>query len=226
MYAASSLTDAFTEIAHAFEKAHPGVTVELSFGGSQALRVQIEHGAPADLFATADPAQTDSLERKGLAAPAASFAHNRLVVVTPAKGARVKSLSDLTLPGLKIVLAERTVPAGRYADEAIGLMESARDGDFARRVLANVASRETNVRAVLAKVVLGEADAGIVYRSDAAAAAGRVVALEIPEAGEILAEYRIAVTARAGRAPLALSFRDAVVGDAGRGVLRRHAFDR
>lgn len=226
VYAAASLTDAFTEIARSFERSHPGVEVDLSFGGSQALRIQIEHGAPADLFASADPAQTDSLERQGLARTAAAFAHNRLVVAIPAERARVKTLSDLAHPGLRIVLAERTVPAGRYAEEALARMERARGAGFVRSVTANVMSRETNVRAALAKVVLGEADAAIVYATDAASAAGKVAALEIPEAAEIQAEYRIALTERAAGSPQALAFRDAVLGDAGRAVLWRHGFER
>jgi molybdate transport system substrate-binding protein len=115
VFAASSLTEAFGEIAAVFEAGHPGTRVELSFAGSQVLRTQIEQGAPADVFASADREHTDALVRKGLLGPTRVFARNAVVVVTPAGAARVSSLADLARPGTRVVLAGPSVPAGRYA---------------------------------------------------------------------------------------------------------------
>jgi molybdate transport system substrate-binding protein len=222
VFAASSLTEAFREIAAQLQAARPGTRVELSFAGSQVLRTQIEQGAPADVFASADQEHASALVRAGLLGPTRVFARNALVVAVPAGAARVTSLADLGRPGTRIVLASPSVPAGRYAAEALRLLD--RDGSlgegFLARVRRNVVSEETNVRAVLSKVVMGEADAGVVYRTDAAGAGTRVRALELPVA--VVAEYPIGLVV-GGRAAAA-AFVDLVLGERGQAILRRHGF--
>ena len=227
VFAAASLTEAFGELAAEFERAHPGVRVEVSFAGSQVLRTQIEQGAPADVFAAADPVHTEALVQAGLLGPTRVFATNRLVVAVPAEGSRVGRLEDLALPGVHVVLAGPAVPAGRYAAQALSLLAATgRYGPgFEARVLANLASQETSVRAALARVALGEADAAFVYATDAAATRA-VRALEIPESCNVTAEYPIGVVARSPAAARAREFVELVRGEAGQAVLRRPGFGR
>jgi len=221
--AATSLTEAFGELAAAFEANRPGTRVELTFAGSQVLRTQIEQGAPADVFASADHEHAEALVRAGLLGPVRVFARNRLVVVTPAEGARVLSLADLVRPGTRVVLAGPSVPAGRYAAVALRRLdaEGGLGAGFGARVRANVVSEETNVRATLSKVALGEADAGFVYATDAASASGKVRVLDLPV--DVVAEYPIGVLAGA-RSPAAAAFVDLVLGERGQAILRRHGF--
>ena len=221
--AAASLTEAFGEIAAAFEASRPGTRVELSFAGSQMLRTQIEQGAPADVFASADHEHADALVRAGLLGPVRVFARNRLVVVTPAEGARVLSLADLARPGTRVVLAGPSVPAGRYAAAALRRLdaEGGLGAGFGARVRANVVSEETSVRATLSKVALGEADAGFVYATDASSASGKIRVLDLPF--DVVAEYPIGVLAGA-RSPAAAAFVDLVLGERGQAILRRHGF--
>jgi molybdate transport system substrate-binding protein len=224
VFAASSLTEAFGEIALAFEADHPGTKVEASFAGSQVLRTQIEQGARADVFASADLEHASALAGAGLLGPPRVFARNRLVVVVPGEAARVASLAGLARPGTRIVVAGPAVPAGRYAAEALRRLdgEGGLGPGFGARVLANVVSEETNVRAVLSKVALGEADAGFVYRTDAATAGGKVRVLELP-AG-VVAEYPIGVLRRARDRQAAEAFVEMVLGERGQAILRRHGF--
>jgi molybdate transport system substrate-binding protein len=223
--AAASLQGALAEAAAAYEKAHPGTTVETAFGGSQLLRAQIEQGARADVFVGADREHAAALVRAGLLGPTRVLARNRLAVVaTPGEG-RVRGLDDLAAPGVRIVVAAPAVPAGRYTDELLAKLGRARgQADFADRVRANVMSEETNVRAVLAKVRLGEADAGFVYATDAAEAGKDVRVLALPDAGNVVAEYPIGVVTRAEAKETAGRFVDFLLGDAGQAILRRHGF--
>jgi molybdate transport system substrate-binding protein len=223
--AAASLVEAFTEMAAAYGRAHPGQHVELTFAGSQVLATQIEHGTSADVFASADMAHAEALARGGLLRPARTFARNKLVVVAPARPGRVRGLEDLSRPGVRLVLAAPNVPAGRYAGELLSALE-ARGGygaGFRARVEANVVSRETSVRAVLAKVALGEADAGIVYRTDAASS-DKVREVGLPAGTEVQAEYAIGVLVRSPAGPRAEAFVAFVLGPAGRSILLRHGF--
>jgi len=173
VFAAASLTDAFTEIGENFEAANPGVTVTFNFAGSQALRTQIEEGAPADVFASAHAKEMDTLVAGNFVDTSAPqiFLNNKLVVILPAENpAGIEKLEDLTTPGLKLVLAAEEVPVGTYARQSLELMNAQFGTEFKDKVLANVVSNEDNVKQVVAKVQLGEADAGIVYTSDATAA--------------------------------------------------------
>jgi molybdate transport system substrate-binding protein len=227
VFAASSLTEAFREIGAAYEKTHPGQTIELNFAGSQILRTQIEQGAGADVFASADIVHANLLHSAELLSEPRVFTRNRLVAIVPVEGARVKGLADLAKPGIKVVLAGSTVPVGRYARQAIAqLGASGQYGEsFAARVEANVVSEETNVRAVLARIALGEADAGIVYVTDAAGDE-RLRTIEIPERSNVVAEYAIGVVAKTPSEALASSFVALVLGARGQAVLAKHGFAR
>lgn len=227
VFAASSLTEAFEEAGTTFEAAHPGTRVRFNFGGSSALTTQITEGAPADVFASADTAQMALAVQRGDAGEPRTFATNSLVVVTPADGTQVRAFADLASPNLKLVLAAPDVPAGRYAREALTRASAPRAGireGFAQEVLANVRSNEPNVRAVLTKVQLGEADAGIVYATDARAAAGDVTVVEIPAAYNPTAEYPIAVVTGTHDAALARTFLEFILSAEGQAILQRFGF--
>jgi molybdate transport system substrate-binding protein len=231
VFAASSLTEAFTKLGAQYEKAHPGMRVRFDFAGSQQLAARLEQGARADVFASADARWMAFASAKGLlAGPSQPFAHNSLVLIVPRSNpARIGALADLRRPGVKLVLCGDAVPAGHYARQVLrNLGASAANGistDFATRVLANVVSEEENVRAVVSKVSLGEADAGFCYRSDVNASAQRYVkAFEIPAAANVIAEYPIAVLKDAPRATDAQAFVALVLSDAGQAVLRHAGF--
>lgn len=220
--AASSLTDAFTELAEAFEAEHDGAEVELNFGSSSSLATQIVEGAPADVFASANQAQMDVVVDAGLAESSTIFALNRIVVAAPSDSDVVQSFEDIANPGVRLVLAGAEVPVGDYARQAIDAAEAATPG-FAEAALANVVSEEANVRAVLAKVELGEADAGIVYETDAAISGDAVRVVAVPEEYVPASEYPIAVV---GEEPssLARSFVEFVQSAEGQAILARYGF--
>lgn len=226
VFAAASLGDAFREIGAAFEATHPGIRVELECGGSAQLRVQIEQGAPADVFAAADLETVESLERAGRTDRARTFATNRLVVVTPARAAGVATLAGLGRRGVRLALAGPSVPAGRYAASAIAAMDRSRryGPRFAARVRANIVSEETSVRAALTRVALGEADAAFVYATDAASAASRVRVIAIPDSLAPPVCYGIARVLGSSRHPAAPAFVAFVTGPAGGAILRRFGF--
>lgn len=224
VFAAASLTDAFSEAGKRFESAHPGARVSFSFGSSATLAAQINEGAPADVFASANTAQMAAAEKTGAARDPRVFATNRLVVVT-ARQSSVESYRDLANPAIRLVLAAKDVPAGQYARESL-VKASTPAGygeDFARRVLANLKSEEVNVRAALAKVELGEADAAIVYATDVGAAR-KARALSIPEEFNIEARYPIAVLRDAKGAGAAESFVQFLLSPAGQAVLGEFGF--
>jgi molybdate transport system substrate-binding protein len=225
VFAAASLTEAFGDLARLFGELHPGATVEFQFAGSQLLRTQLEQGASADLFASADTAQMNPLARAKLVGPSTVFAHNALAVVASSRSKRVQSLGDLAKPRVRIVVAGATVPVGRYTAQVMAKISAAGiyGHDFQPRVTANIRSEETNVRSVLSKVGLGEADAGFVYRTDVRDAEG-VTILEIPAAVNVVAVYPMAVVQRSARKQLATSFQELVTSERGRAVLASHGF--
>ncbi len=202
VFAASSLTNAFNGVKTAFEAANPGVTVIYNFGGSPTLRTQLEQGAKADVFASADEVQMNQAVQSGVIGGAITkFATNRLVVITPADGASVSALADLAKPSIKLVLALPDVPAGNYARQSLAKLNGAAGlpTDFRDRALANVVSGETNVRQVVSKVSLGEADAGIVYATDVTAEVkAKLKTIAIPDTANVLAIYPVALVKGSG----------------------------
>ena len=228
VFAAASLTDAFAAIEQELEAANPNLSITYNFGGSQALMTQLEEGAQADVFASANVAQMDAAIAAGLVAGAPlPFTHNRLAVVTPADNpADIQSAADLGKDGVLLVLAQPEVPAGRYARESVCLMatDTATYGaGFIERVAANVVSEEEDVRDVLAKVALGEADAGIVYVSDAVAAGDQVHVVDIPDEVNVIATYPVAILA-GGDEALGPAFVSYLLGDEGQATLERYGF--
>jgi len=228
VFAAASLTDAFTELGRQFEQAHPGVTVRLNFAGSQTLATQIEQGAKADVFASADQRWMRYLaDRKLVAGSPRVFAQNRLGVVIPRSNpGHIERLEDLARPGLKLILAGKQVPVGAYSREAIQRL-SAQPGfppDYQRLVLANLVSEEENVKAVVAKIGLGEGDAGIAYLTDVPPSLlNQITVLPIPDEANPIAEYPIAPVA-GGLGDLANAFVELVLGPAGQRVLADRGF--
>ncbi len=211
VFAAASLREAFSAIAERFETQHPGTRVALNLAGSQDLVAQLEHGAVADVFASADTASMDKLAAQGLVEPARVFARNAPVLIVAREAADpVRSLADLPKAD-RIVLGVPEVPIGRYARQILDRAGQRYGADFRRRVEQRVVSNELNVRQVLAKVVLGEADAAIVYRTDAATAKDRVAVVAIPDEVNAVAEYPIAVLTGAPHRPLADQWLSAVL---------------
>ena len=226
VFAAASLTDAFTEIGQNFEAVNPGVTVTFNFAGSQALRTQIEEGAPADVFASANKTEMDNAIKGSFIAEDAPqiFLNNKLVVILPADSAdAVSKLEYLANPGVKIVLAAEDVPVGKYARQALDTMNGSFGSDFKDRVLANVVSNEDNVKQVVAKIQLGEADAGIVYTSDAVAAP-ELKTIEIPAELNVIAKYPIAKLTQSPNSDLADAFIAYVLSSEGQAVLQKWGF--
>jgi molybdate transport system substrate-binding protein len=228
VFAAASLTQAFTTIGNTFGKAN-NVTVKFNFGGSDTLATQITQGAPADVFASANQTEMNLVSQKGLIAGTPQvFVYNRLVLIVPKSNpAHIYSLADIGRPGVNLVLAAPAVPAGKYARAAFAewATNEAFGANFLSRVLANVKSNETDVTAVTAKVSLGEADAGIVYVTDVTPqVATKVMAIDVPPALNQLAVYPIAVTKSSSNATLAQKFVDYVQSPAGKAVLAGQNF--
>lgn len=224
VFAAASLREAFTELSHTFEAAHPGARVVLSFAGSQTLRSQIDHGAPADVFASADEKEMAALGSARRVRAPLLFANNELVaVVARAKADTLRTLAELP-KAERIVLGAPQVPVGAYSVEALGRLGGLFGPDFRARVEARVVSREPDVRQVLAKVSLGEADAGIVYRTDALSAKDTVAVLGIPAEHNVIASYPIAVTTDTKVPALAQAFVDLVRSPDGAAVLKQQGF--
>ncbi len=211
VYAAASLTAAFEELAAEFEEEHDGVRVELSLGGSSELATQIQEGAPADVFASADTATMDELVAGGLTgADPEPFATNTLeIAVPPGNPAGIRTFADLAAPGLALVTCAPEVPCGaaaRAVAEAAG-------------VTLDPVSEEQSVTDVLGKVTSGEADAGLVYVTDVAAAGDAVEGITFPESRDVVNTYPIAPLADADDAELAADFAAFALSDRGRAVL-------
>lgn len=220
VFAAASLTDALSEVATAFEAAEPGVSVDLTFGGSATLARQIALGAPADVFVPADEATMADVVGSGHAAGPAVVARNRLAIVVAAGNPEgVERLADLARPGLAVVLCAPEVPCGRLAAAALE-----RAG-----VVVPAVSQEQDVKAVLSRVALGEADAGIVYTTDLRSAGDRVggVAVDAALAADpaLEAVYPMAVTTGADPRPAAQAFVDFTRSPAGQRILADAGFE-
>ncbi len=226
VFAAASLTDAFTEIGDSFETANPGVTVTLNFAGTQALRTQVEQGAVADVFASANTKEMDALVTGNFVAAdsARIFLTNQLMVIMPASNpANLTTLNDLSRPGLKIVLAAAEVPVGKYALQVLDNLDASFGLGYKNNVLENVVSYENDVKQVVTKVQLGEADAGIVYSSDAVAAP-ELRKIEIPVELNVVAKYPIASLSKSTDSELADAFIAYVLSSDGQEILKKWGF--
>ena len=231
VFAAASLSGAFGELGQLLERQRPGLAVRFNFAGSQQLAAQIEQGATADVFASADERWMKYAGERGLlAGEPVVFARNRLVVIVPRTNpARIGRLQDLARGGVKLVIGADAVPVGRYGRIAIRNLarDSAFGNEFATRTLRNVVSEEENVKAVVAKVQLGEADAGIVYRSDVTAAVSRYLRVfEIPGSANVIASYPIALVRDSRSADAAAAFLALARSPEGQQVLERHGLMR
>lgn len=230
VFAAASLKDAFEALEPGFEAANPGIDVIFNLAGSQQLAQQLAEGAPGDLFASANSRQMGVAIEAGRVATGTAqvFVGNHLVVVTPADNpAGLATLADLATPGLKLVLAAAAVPVGEYSLTVLENADAA--GSFAAgfgdAVLANVVSYEENVRSVLNKVVLDEADAGIVYTSDVMpSVAEQVTKIEIPAELNVLATYPVAVVTDSALPVQAQAFVDLLLSAEGQSVLGDFGF--
>ena len=222
VFAASSLTEAFQEMANAFEAAYPRIDVVPVFAGSQVLRLQIEQGARADVFASADQRHLDALARAGLVTASRVFAGNELVVIVPRDNpAAIADFSDLPR-ARRLVIGTEHVPAGAYTRAALKRAAKRHGADFEAAVLGSVASEESNVRLARAKVELGVADAAIVYRTDAVP--GRVRVIPLPHDVNVRADYLMGTvtgTANPAGAELWLDF---AASPAGQDILTRRGF--
>jgi molybdate transport system substrate-binding protein len=215
VFAASSLSSAFTAIGKDFQRSHPGSTVKLSVGGSSTLVAQIQQGAIGDVFASADQPNMQKAVDAGLVAGSPSiFAHNRLAIVVGSGNPKhITGLSNLARSGLVVVLCAPVVPCGRYAAQVL------------QKAGVNVraASLETDVKAVVSRVALGEADAGIAYVTDVKAGGASVQGVEIPLEQNVSADYPVAILKDSQNAPLAGAFIAYLLG-AGQQTLARYGF--
>lgn len=213
VFAAASLKESFTTLAHRFQQAHPDVTVDLSFGASDVLAEQVNQGAPADVFATASPKTMDIAG--DAVTDRTTFASNSMEIAVPAKNpAHITKLADVTRPGVKLALCQAEVPCGAVAAKV-----------FANAHLtARPVTQEVDVKSVLTKVSLGEVDAGIVYVSDVKTAGDSVRGVRIPASVNSVTSYPISVVKDTDQAGLAREFEGLVTGAKGRKVLAANGF--
>ena len=215
VFAAASLTDAFNDVRSRLQSAHQDLSLTYSFAGSQQLVTQIENGAPADVVATADQITMQTLVSGGLAINPRTFARNKLeMAVAPGNPKHITGLHDLARSDLQVVLADSSVPAGRYARQVLH-----RQG-----VTVNPVSLELDVRSELGRVELGNADAAIVYVTDVISAGSAVSGIAIPDDENVIASYPVAVLRTARNAAAAQAFIDQLVSGAGAQVLRTRGF--
>jgi molybdate transport system substrate-binding protein len=227
IYAAASLKAALAKAKTAYEAANPGTRLTISTDSSSALETKIEQGAPADVFLSADTANPQKLVDAGLAAGGVTkVAGNLLTVIVPtANPAGIRTPADLAKTGVKVIAAGDTVPITRYADRLVANLgkQSGYPADFAVRYAANVASREDNVAAVVAKIELGEGDAGIVYVTDAKAS-GKVAVIPVPDAANVPATYAGVVVGASASGAAARAFLAWLAGPDGRAVFASFGF--
>jgi molybdate transport system substrate-binding protein len=227
IFAAASLTEPFTEIGRRFEAVHPGLRVAFNFGGSPALRMQLEQGAHADLFASADTVQMDLAQKAGvIQGDVTPFAYNRLVVIVAKESSsQITTFCDLGKQNMKLDLAQASVPVGNYSRLAFNKASAVCGADFAQRALNNLVSEEDNVKQVVTKVQLGEADAGIVYLSDVTPQVSAAVSLvTIPDDLNQIAVYPIAFAKEARNIVAARAFVTFVLSAEGQAVFKAHHF--
>jgi molybdate transport system substrate-binding protein len=227
VFAAASLTEPFTEMGKRLEATYPGLKILYNFGGSPTLRTQLEQGARADVFASADAVQMDLARKSGVVqGDAPIFVRNRLVVIVPRDNpGKLMAFRDLARPGLKLDLAAPKVPVGNYSRQALQKATAEYGAEFAAGALKNVVSEEENVKQVVTKVQLGEADAGIVYVSDVTPKVSDAVRMiPIPDAYNQIATYPIALTQSVENRVAAEVFINFVLSSEGQAALKAHNF--
>lgn len=228
VFAAASLTDAFNELKTGFQTANPGVTVTYNFAGSPALVTQLTQGAPADVFASADQPNMDNAVKGGvIAGTPQTFVKNKLVIILPKDNkVGIQTPKDLAKPGIKFDTAQDAVPVGAYTQTVLDNFSKLPDygADFKANVNKNVVSKEDNVKAIVQKVQLGEVDAGIVYATDAQAAADKLTMIPIPDAQNVIASYPLAVVKGAKQSALGQKFVDYVLSPAGQTIMKKWGF--
>lgn len=226
--AASSLTDAFEELAIAFQEQNPETKVRTSFGGSSELLTQIQQGAPADVFASADGDKMDTAVQDYLVNEPQTFARNRPMIIVPKDNpAGIYGFQDLAKSGTKLVLAQDGVPIAEYAKKILANADSEYGGNLEQQVMNNIVSREANVRASANRVSLGEADATFVYITDVTLdIEDQVEVIEIPKELNVIATYPIATLKEASNSELAQQWIDLVLSDEGQRLLEEHGFER
>ena len=220
VFAASSLTAAFTQIGKDFEAANPGTTVNFNFGSSGDLAGQIESEGTADVFASASGTYMDDVSKKVGVTDRADFAQNKLVIIAPHDNpAHIESLTDLSKPGVQLVIAAAGVPVGDYARQ---MLDAA---NLSKSVLANVVSNEPDDASIVAKITSGEADAAIVYLSDVTSqVAPQVTSIPVPDAVNVTATYPIAEVDGSDHAAAAVAFVGYVAGAQGQATLQKFGF--
>ena len=224
VFAAASLREAFESMADEFRKSHPSVTVTFNFAGTQEIRTQLEQGAQADVFASADERHMKALRDAGrVEAPTVFVENEPVIVVAKEKANVIRALSDLPTAE-RIVIGTPEVPIGKYTLQILDKATRALGADFRARVEARVVSRELNVRQVLTKVKLGEADAGIVYRSDVSSAGDKISVVTIPPEINVIAKYPIALVLHAPHTGLAREWVALALSNDGQDILRRFGF--
>jgi molybdate transport system substrate-binding protein len=229
VFTAASLTGAFGEIGEIYEN-ETGIHVAFNFDGSQALRTQLENGAYADLFASANMKQMNAVRESGLMnnSSVAIFTKNKLALIVPKDNpANIRNLTDLARPGIKIVMGTKDVPVGDYALQIIARLgnDSAYGPDYETEVMANVISQETSVSYVVTKVALGEADAGFAYVSDVTQdMISKIDKIVIPDEYNIIAEYPLGMLMESKYPGESQAFMDLVMSDEGRAVLEKYGF--
>ena len=216
VFAAASLTDAFNALGTSFSAAHSGVTVKFNFAGTPTLVTQIEQGAPADVFASADTTNMDKLKGDGFTSGTPQvFAHNKLeIVVAPGNPKGINGLADLAKPGLIYITEAPTVPAGKYSLQALKTAG----------VAVTPKSLETDVKSVISKIELGEADAGIVYTTDVTAAGSKVTGVSIPDADNVVATYPMVAVKATTNSAAANAFIAFVLSSTGQAKLQSFGF--
>jgi molybdate transport system substrate-binding protein len=216
VYAAASLTEAFNDLKSSLATSHPDLSLTMNYAGSQALVQQIEQGAPADVFASADKKNMDKLVAKGLVETPKTFAHNKLeIAVAPGNPKHITGLADLEKPGVTLVLADPSVPAGNYARQAF---------QKAGLPAPKPASNELDVKSAITKVTTGDADATVVYVTDVTAAGNKVEGVAIPDNQNVIATYPIAALKASKNLQAAEAYVDEVVSGSGQQALQGRGF--
>jgi molybdate transport system substrate-binding protein len=230
VFCAASLTGAFTELGQMYEN-ETNIDVVFNFDGSQVLHTQVENGAYADIFVSANKKQLNALKDEGLMnnSTISVFTTNKPALIVPKDNpAQIQNISDLAKPGLKIVIGTKDVPIGDYTLQILDKLanDTAYGPKFKEDVMANVVSNETNVNYIVSKIALGEADVGIAYKSDVTKEmAAKITKIEIPDKYNVIAEYPMGILKQSRYPAEAEEFVNLVKSEEGRAVLAKYGFD-